>query len=252
MRTLCKFCDQERQLIRAHIIPESLYPFEEGQKRAPLIYLVPKPHYQSSRSPTGIYDLNLVCEQCERRFALWDDAAHRVLGRESKWDLGLGTVADPAALVTQGSYERLKLFFISLLWRAHSTTQPMFQHVRLGPWAERAKQHILEKNPGTADEFAVFLERYIDLKFCGAILDPRPQTLLGCRFYRFHLGQCIAHIKVDSRKVRAPFEELILKPGGRTVAIARRLEGAPELAVMRKIAREIHARRVAKSKGALI
>src|SRR3954470_151131 len=73
---LCRLCEQQKKLIKAHIIPEGFFRrLREGNK-APL--LVSERDYVK-RSPIGIYDSGILCANCDGIFALWDDYAQQIL-----------------------------------------------------------------------------------------------------------------------------------------------------------------------------
>lgn len=135
---ICKLCAQDRKLIKAHIVPRALYDplLEEG---SPLQLYSTEEGAFPKRSPQGIYDTNILCCACDNRIGVWDNVAQKLLLAP------LSEHGDPQALmanmakglfeVVNIDYHGLKLFFISLLWWAHVTTQPFFAKVRLGPTA---------------------------------------------------------------------------------------------------------------------
>jgi hypothetical protein len=67
-------------------------------------------------------------------------------------------------------YRRLKLFFVSLLWRASTSAESFYERIRLGSFEDSAKQTILENDPGETERFAVILARFED---------PLGRTMLG-------------------------------------------------------------------------
>ena len=54
----------------------------------------------------------------------------------------------PTYEIADFDYARLKLFFISVLWRAHLSQDQFFDAVDLGPWQSTARQMIWEGDPG--------------------------------------------------------------------------------------------------------
>lgn len=242
----CKLCGEDRPTVRSHIIPESFYPFDPGRSRRPLVFITPDPIYREGRSPNGEYDASILCEVCESRLSPWDDAAYRLFADAERWTILSQHKHEPIAFTANADYLRIKLFFISLLWRAHVSSRPMFRHVNIGAWERTAKQYILDANPGSRDDFAVFLSRFVDLQHPGPILDPRPERITRRRFVRFYLGNFIASIKVDYRAVISPFDDFCLAPDRPTVAIARTFKGGPEERALLKAATQIALNRSSK------
>lgn len=72
----CKFCHQERKLIEAHVIPRSFFEIDLAN---PPRLASNKDGVFPKRSPAGMYDTQLVCEDCERLFSPFDDYAQRLL-----------------------------------------------------------------------------------------------------------------------------------------------------------------------------
>jgi hypothetical protein len=66
---LCKFCGRDNPLIEAHIIPESMYPFDKGS-RHPLLKVPTSPDIPLGKSRAGEYDPELICACCEAKSVL--------------------------------------------------------------------------------------------------------------------------------------------------------------------------------------
>jgi hypothetical protein len=208
----CKLCLGDKELIRAHIIPESLY--------APLIGSGTPRTYSTEagsfpkRYQSGIYDREILCAECDNRIGDWDNYAQAVLLAPLK------RYGEPTELKLRESftmpepdYNRLKLFFISLLWRADQSLHQFFQLVDLGPWRKRAREMILNADPGEPNEFAVLLVRYEHPLAAGTIYQPEPTRPDGLNCYRFSLGSYVAMIKVDRRPFGVSLAPFLLQPG---------------------------------------
>lgn len=211
----CKLCGQDKPLVNAHIIPESMYPFE-GTPRQPLQVVASEKRGMRRQSPKGEYDPNLVCAGCEARFGPWDDYAARLLRRKPQdKDYLVGNKCEGAYQVQTYSYEKLKLFFISLLWRASETQRLAFSEVNVGPkYTKRIAEMICQSNPGDAEEFATFLIRYTHPRDAHkAVMTPQKQRWDGIFFYRFYLGGYMAGVKVDKRSAPPPYSRFVLRPG---------------------------------------
>tara|TARA_R110002049_G_scaffold267237_2_gene443465 strand:- start:1201 stop:1737 length:537 start_codon:yes stop_codon:yes gene_type:complete len=135
-------------------------------------------------------------------------------------------------------YCKLKLFFISLLWRASVSSQPMFTRVNLGKkFEERAKHLILTVDPGSDDEFAVTLAGFEDKFESGiGILDPIKARFAERNYYIFYLHHLIAYIKVDARPCEPPWDGTILRRHSPAIIVNRgEFRKSKEFPVMQRI-----------------
>jgi hypothetical protein len=198
---ICVFCGKPQKLIKAHIIPEgffrrlrktdvSLKQFEGGK--------YPK------RAYLGVYDQEILCAECEKRFGDWDNYSQKILIEDTqstplleRQELSVGYNLGPY------DYSKLKLFFISMVWRASVSKQKFFSRVSLGPFEQRARQLIENNNPSTQDDFSVCVSVF-NSNALGAngFLDPYTTHVDGVKYVCFYLGVYFASIKVDQR--RAP------------------------------------------------
>lgn len=101
----------------------------------------------------------------------------------------------------------LRLFFLSLLWRAAASSRPEFQPIVLSDAAlEELRQRIVNRDPGTPSSYPIQLFQIIS---CGIehnrtpLMEPKPVlTLEGVRVgqvdcIRFYFDGLVAHIHVS-------------------------------------------------------
>lgn len=230
----CKLCNQNKKLIKAHIIPGSFFKLLRTSK------LSPEMHTNTSgihpkRSPTGIYDKGILCEQCEMKFDTWDNHAQKVLLKDFSEDLAIYENKIKAGYkISNLDYKLLKLFFISLLWRASVSTHEFYHRVSAGPFEEKLKQMILEDNPGSSDMFSVTLSKFSDPRIV-EMLDPDRFKCHGLNYYRFYIAGYVAYIKVDKRPPVDYMDRFKLKPNEPLLVILRDLHRSKDGAVMKKI-----------------
>ncbi len=187
------------------------------------------------RAPKGVYDQTILCSGCEVRFGPWDQYAQELL-RDELQNASVLRIADRVVgyEVADWRYEFLKLFFVSLVWRASVSTHRMFERIRLGPYEALARTFLERSDPGSAEDFAVTLAKF-DHRLGSAILDPHPEKNGGVNYLRFYLGTYIAYIKVDQRAAPEPFSKFVMTPGQPLKIIGRDLMHSPELAIMHDI-----------------
>lgn len=229
---ICRYCEQPKRLIKAHVIPETFFRRLREGKQSPLLV---RQREHLRRSPIGIYDPEILCADCDAIFAPWDDYAQKVLSPELKnanaitdgIQIGGWTIADY-------QYDLLKLFFISLLWRASVSQHPFYHRIKLGTFEPIAQGMIAQSDPGQPEEFGVVLARFTDA-LGTSILDPHPDRLDGIKYCRFYLGRYIAYIKTDARPPSETWRAFTMKPDQPLCIVARNLQRSKELAVMHKV-----------------
>lgn len=150
----CKFCLEDKKCIKAHIIPNSLYQPIFNDNSGMLI-ISNKPENYHRKQHTGIYDTNIVCVECEKLFSKPDNYAKSFFS---------ATIIEDSFMILNGEkqgvytikdydYHNLKLFFISLLWRASASTQSFFSDVNLGHFENHIKDMIKNNDPGDENNF---------------------------------------------------------------------------------------------------
>jgi hypothetical protein len=197
--SICKFCGHPAKLVRAHIIPRGLYGEFQDENGAVTKLIFSEAENHPKRIPIGIYDPNLVCASCESQFSPWDDYAVSSSGDVIGYKY-------PSA-----DYANIKLFFMSLLWRAHATGNTFFNRVNLGPWVTDLQQRIAAKDPGHPRDYSVLIAKYND-PLSGAMFEPLRLNVQGINYYRFYLPHHRIYIKVDQRPFPALFERFMAKP----------------------------------------
>jgi hypothetical protein len=228
----CRYCGHNKKLIKAHVIPEGFFRSMREGERAPLLL---KQNDYARRSPIGVYDSNILCEDCESIFGPCDEYAQGLLAADLK---DFEPITDGVQIlgwrVLAYRYDLLKLFFMSLLWRASVSEMPFYSRIKLGPFEALAKQHIGKSDPGEPEDFAVVLAKFIDAPGA-AMFDPHPDRLEGIKYVRFYLGNYVAYIKTDSRPSSQTFSDSVMKPAMPLTIYGRTLKNSAELPLMREI-----------------
>jgi hypothetical protein len=233
----CKLCNQDRDLIKAHIIPRSLYKplLEEGK---PLSVLSSSPATHPQKSRIGFYDTEILCQECERIFSPWDDYAQKTLLSEPKQGDYFIHNGQKLAFKMEIDYVKLKLFFISLLWRAGISNLYFFKKIQIAPFEDQLKEMILKGDPGNPETFAIALAKFNE-PLGTIMLDPHNGRFKdeGINYCRFYLAGYVAFIKTDKRPYPDRLKEIILSSDRPLYVILRDLRNSKEFPLMRKVAR---------------
>lgn len=246
---LCKFCGKTAPLVKSHIIPEGLYwgldqstvtedivnkgkiIKAEGEKHRSPVVVSTVPGEFKKRRPEGLYG-QFLCQTCEARFNECDNHAVAVL-RD----------AQPQAQLQAWKYEnfdyaKLKLFFISMLWRAAVTKEPFFENVVLEARdLSRIKLLIKKSRPGSWTEYSVLLWRSEEI-IAKAIIPPEREECEGLSFIRMYLPGYMAFIKVDHRALPVQFKPWVLNESESWLVSKRDYSTSGEWARMRDTVRK--------------
>jgi hypothetical protein len=231
---ICRFCGHDKKLVKAHIIPEGFFRSLRQGKDMPRL-LSSSRHAHPKKIPIGVYDTEILCETCERLFQHWDQYGQEFFARKHRDWKPLSIHGHRIYEIHDYDYASLKLFFVSILWRASVSGQDFFKRVNLGPLEDTAKRLIAEATPGSADDFSVLLAVF-DAPVANPFLSPALLAWAQIRHYRFYLGSYVAYIKADDGRTPKPLHDFILKETPPLYVFCRNLRGSVELPLMKKMA----------------
>ena len=207
---ICKLCGENKKLIKSHIIPEGFYrPLRSGS-------MIPEIHSNINgvfpkRSPIGIYDKSILCEKCDKYIGLWDGYAQQLLIQDFSEELAVQKGNTKAAYkIDNFDYKQLKLFFLSILWRASISSQPFYSRIQIGSHERILKEMITAEDPGEPYDYAVSLAKFSDPSLI-AMLDPHKKSFDGINYCQFYITGFVLYIKVDKREPPDFLKELCLK-----------------------------------------
>ncbi len=129
-------------------------------------------------------------------------------------------------------YQKLKLFFLSLLWRSSESSHVFYQRINLGTHEPKIRQAIIDSRAGDAAFYSVVLARFP--KPYG-ILDPHTTRFDGVNFCQIYLAEYVAYIKVDKRPLPESLQDLELNDAKPLVVLARDPANSKDTQVMRSI-----------------
>jgi hypothetical protein len=217
---ICRFCNKQAKLVKSHIIPFKLYwqLVDENGNIAKL--LSPYDDEHPKRRSNGFYDY-FLCDEHEKQFNVVDNYACELLRDSVPKEMNNGWE------FTNVNYKLIKLFFISMLWRAHWATNSFFQKIDLGPHEKRIKHLIENQDPSDNDEFSVVLWRSDEL-IAKALREPYPERYEGVSYVRFYLPGYMALIKVDKRRLDEKFSVNSLNNNGFWFVAKKIFKGSPE------------------------
>jgi len=79
----CRFCEEDKKLIEAHIIPRCRLQALNSPS-GPMVLISKDSH--AKRLQTGQYDDKILCADCDNKFAPWEDDTADLLVRAGAYD----------------------------------------------------------------------------------------------------------------------------------------------------------------------
>jgi hypothetical protein len=236
---LCKLCGENRPFVRAHIIPEAFHRDLRGDSDRPPLLIATHPNSYPKRNPGGLYDDSMLCGRCEERFS-WDQYAAECLLQNFEADSQpMSSEEDPLIAYQMHGWDeaRLRMFAISLLWRASVTTNEVFRRTKLGPHEARVRNCVLSGNPGNPRDLSVFLIKWTTLpgqqNLTLVQMSPYRHKIDGVNVSRFFLGGFAISVTVDRRPLGSPLDAITLCPAQPVCAIALDFKSSNDWAALR-------------------
>jgi hypothetical protein len=202
----CKYCGSlHSKLAKAHIIPRSFYKQIRGDEKCSLEVTVKEDYEKEKQWQSGMHDSGIVCLDCEKVFNSFDTHGYQTLTntlRKQK-QVFLSDGTSYAYQIEKFDYDKLKLFFLSMLWRASASSLHFFSHINLGPHEPVLRSYISQGIAPEPEQYDVVIF-YQQRQFPG-ILPPWMHKASGVNICTFYLPNMITLIKVDKR----PMPELL-------------------------------------------
>lgn len=202
---VCAFCEKPRTLCDSHIQPRWLY-----RARGSDLKLIMKNYPFPIKAPKGPYE-RLLCLECEGLMGKYDDYS-AVFFKESKhWFRDERT---NWKVTYTYDYPKLKLFMLSMLWRAAKAQLEFFSLIQLSDETMNDLRAMIKSgDPGNEHDYSVMVsmrERRNGLEKLGwnPAITVRQDNL---KWSRFDLNEFGCDIKV-SREESTMFEPVLLRP----------------------------------------
>lgn len=168
--SICKLCKKKSTLVgKSHIIPNFMYNglYDENHKIliANLKDLSKKPQIVQS----GIFEKNILCKDCESTFSKNERyASHFFKGSKNSiisFEKRKSHDGQRSIFVSRIDYNKLKLFFLSILWRAHVSENKFFKGVSLDISNEmEIRKMLLENDSKTYKDYKVSMMAFQNSK----------------------------------------------------------------------------------------
>jgi hypothetical protein len=207
----CALCHNLRPLRNSHILPEFLYtPLYDSIHRFRKLSADPAADPQHLQK--GLRE-RLLCQKCETTLSRVESYARKVL----YGGVGISiTKKGQYSYISGLDYTRLRIFLLSILWRAGVSRDEFFQNVSLGRHQERLRRMILNNDPGQPDQYGCIINAVTNKgkPISGFMVSPDWFPGDGQRIYRFVFGGFAWAFFVGNHRPSRDMCELFLTSSG--------------------------------------
>lgn len=224
----CHLCKEFKILQRKnHVIPEFFYRvnnlFESNNKILKYdlrTYIKDKRKIILSEQMSGEYDQYKLCETCDRKIIGNYESYTREffysknLRERRRLDL---TFENDFIECTNSDYKKIKLLFLSILWRANISERPFFNHVKLDDKTNEAlRLMIRDGDPKTDLEFPViFMDNMLDNTISSKyLLQPIQMKVGEENGFLFCIGGMLIIITLGIKTIPETFLSYRIKENG--------------------------------------
>ncbi|MDD5290611.1 MAG: hypothetical protein PHZ04_00670 [Patescibacteria group bacterium] len=176
----CKLCLQIKPLCKtSHIIPDFMYKglYDVGH----ILYKVPTSDLsKEEKLPSGEYEPNLLCEDCENKIGKLESYACDILYSDEEVKRGRLYRENQKNQNNVGytfckgvDYKKFKLFLLSILWKSSISSRDFFKDVKLGVYEEAIREMILNEDPKDPKDYPCVISTYLNHK------NKYPSDLIG-------------------------------------------------------------------------
>ena len=207
----CKLCLEEKPLIgKSHIIPRQFFhkmseDVIKGFGKVPHGEKVNRIYSKDARSKqtqSGIHVPDILCGECEQKLGEFDNYAQTLLLKDKPTKKEGFVSSSPLVSlweIKNFEYNKLKLFFLSVLFRSHVCNHDVFKDVDLANSLENElREMIIQENPGDENKFPIFLWAYKG-KASGYVSVQKCQDLSNGYLFRLSDYSCI--IQLDNSEI---------------------------------------------------
>ena len=224
----CRLCNNEATLKDSHIIPDLAYRAildKQSHPRMVVVRNVTIGKVVDKTQQTGFKE-HLLCGACEQQFSRYESYAAKELFNKS---LPTPSQLDPLGrllMLENLEYKPLKLFLISLLWRAGVASHNFFKCVKLGPHETILHRMLLDENPGAATDYgctvcSLLPEHEID--FREVMFQPLQTRTDGHNGYLFVLRGLAFSFYISNHQLSASIKQSFLSIEGNLPILRMRI-----------------------------
>jgi hypothetical protein len=146
--SVCRLCGDTSVILKSHIIPKAFHREVLGGLSS-FYMLSENERIPSKETARQLWD-RLLCERCERLLKTYEDyVLEKIIHRQGITCQRDGQILRYSSL----DYQMVKLYQLSIIWRASVAKIPFFQSVRLGPHEQVIRRMLNVRDPGEPGDY---------------------------------------------------------------------------------------------------
>lgn len=208
----CGFCGKVGPHPEAHLFPRSMHCGEPGQGL--MVFQIGR-IAPVRKSPTGIYDPELWCDECEARSSTLDTYAGKTLLDEKNVIAEPGMVDDAGEPVLYKCVNadpiQLQLFALSVIWRASASKRLEVKAFSLGPYQDRVRDILLTEDHQRLAHHPLIIQFETVPELRGGFFPPARTSKRD--FVLFRGGGFAFRVKMTNRRLSLDLEPFAIKAG---------------------------------------
>lgn len=200
----CKLCLKPSILQDSHIIPDCFFRYTKEKANKTKNGKHIRADLHANKWAQESFDEPLMCRSCEQKFANGFESyiADIFLRNPNNVNVNVKSAKDSKEVTFENiNYDKIKLFQMSLIWRASLSTSPFYAHVNLTNEDKEFLRENLDTEVAIAEEhFPCVIERLFHLpnsenmsrtdltESKKLIIAPKTTTILGFKYVTFVFG----------------------------------------------------------------
>lgn len=222
----CALCLIDKDLRDSHIIPEFMYQslYDEIHR---FHVLSNDASERNQKFQKGLRE-KLLCGDCEQYLGRYERYVSLLVGGELDLEY---EAHGRLAVVRKVDYKALRMFQLSILWRAGASTLPFFSQITLGPHQERLRLLLRSDKQGIPWQYGclMFALLHEDQIQKDLIVQPTSTKVDNVFGYRFVFGGFVWVYMVGSHRSTKHLETASLDPAGELRILKTDLASATDI-----------------------
>jgi len=224
---------KEAELRNSHILPEFMYGNLYDEKHRTLLIS----REDEKVVQKGVRE-KLLCQSCETKLSKYEKYAKELICDIPNFarDNNLGLLYSDSV-----DYVKLKLFQLSVLWRASISSNDLFQQVKLGPHEEKIRAMLNEGNPGKESDYGCLMSITLKAGLLRTIIQSPTRftkKIDGHSAYKYVTGNLEWVFLVTSHKIKPYLQQLFVQENGLLRIILSRQDEKSQLMKIAQILRK--------------
>ncbi len=201
----------------SHIVPEFLYqPLYDDKHRLMLVPESTDSRVQAIQS--GLKE-RLLCAGCESHLSAFEEYAKRLIDG-GKLTVRVVEKNQDVTVYSGVDYKKMKLFQLSMLWKAAVSELPFFSVIKLGRHEEPLRQMVLDDVAGKPFEYGCIMNTLLQKGvLLGVIMPPSRYSFDGHICYRFPIAGIVWNFIVSGHSREFWYRDLFLSESGKLIII---------------------------------